>query len=136
MSEDNYVRILNGNDVKKILLVDDSSLVRNNLKRIISSIPNLHFAGEASDLDTAIRFIDELKPDILILDINLGLDSGIDVLTMLKNNVSRPIIIMFTIYSQGAFKKKAAKLGADYFFDKNKEIESLFEILIKLSEID
>lgn len=120
--------------MKNILLVDDSSLLRNNLKRIISSIPNLHLAGEALDSTTALRLVDELKPDILILDIDLIQGSGIEVLSKLKNDKSRPTTIMFTNYSQDAFKKATAKLGADYFFDKNKDIDELFEILKKLSQ--
>ncbi len=119
--------------MKNVLLVDDSGLLRDNLKRIISSIPNLHLVGEALDSATALRLVDELEPDILILDIDLIQGNGIDVLTKMKKNRSRPTTIMFTNYSQDAFKKAAAKLGANYFFDKNEDIDELFEILKKLA---
>lgn len=119
--------------MKSVLLVDDSSLLRNNLKRIISSIPNLHLIGEALDSATALRLIDELKPDILILDIDLIRGSGIDVLAEMKDDKLRPTTIMFTNYSQNGFKKAVAKLGAKYFFDKNEDIDELIELLKKLS---
>lgn len=119
--------------MKKILLVDDSSLLRNNLKRIIASIPNLHLVGEAVDSVTALRLIDELKPDVMVLDIDLMHGSGIEILSKLKKDKSRPITIIFTNYSQDAFRKAAEKLGVNYFFDKNKDIDNLFEILKRLS---
>ncbi len=119
--------------MKNVLLVDDSGLLRNNLKRVISSIPNLHLVGEALDSATALRLVDELKPDILILDIDLIQGNGIDVLTKMKKDRSRPTTIMFTNYSQDAFKKATSKLGANYFFDKNDGIDELFEILKKLA---
>lgn len=119
--------------MKNILLVDDSSLLRNNLKRIISSIPELNLVGEALDSTTALRLVEELKPDILILDIDLLQGNGIDVLTKIKNNNTHPTTIMFTNYSQNAFRKAAAKLGANYFLDKNEDIDDLFELLRKLS---
>ncbi|MBA4405986.1 hypothetical protein C0389_01800 [bacterium] len=125
--------MLNGKDVKKILLVDDSSLLRNNLKRIIASIPNLNLVGEAVDSTTTLRLIDELKPDVMVLDINLMHGSGIEVLSKLKKAKSRPITIIFTNYSQAAFRKAAEKLGVNYFFDKNEDIDNLFEILKRLS---
>ena len=119
--------------MKNILLVDDSSLLRNNLKRIISSIPELNLVGEALDSTTALRLVYQLKPDILILDIDLIQGNGIDVLTKIKNDNTRPTTIMFTNYSQDAFRKAAAKLGANYFLDKNEDIDDLFELLKKLS---
>lgn len=119
--------------LKKVLLVDDSSLVRNDLKRLIASIPNLHLIGEALDSTTAIRLIDSIMPDIIILDINLIQGNGIEVLAKMNHYKPLPTVIVFTNHSGNAFRKAAEKLGASYFFDKNNEIESLIEIITKLS---
>jgi len=119
--------------LKKILLVDDSSLLRNNLKKILISIPNLKLVGEALDSDSALRLNNELKPDIIILDIDLLQGNGIEVLTKIKKEPHLPIIIMFTNYSENAFRKATTKLGANYFFDKSDDINGLIEVLKNLS---
>jgi DNA-binding NarL/FixJ family response regulator len=119
--------------LKKILLVDDSSLLRNNLKKILVSIPTLQLVGEAVDSDSAIKLNNEQKPDIIILDIDLLKGNGIEVLTRIKNEPHLPIIIMFTNYSESAFRKATKKLGADYFFDKSDDINGLIEVLKNLS---
>lgn len=115
------------------MLVDDSSLLRNNLKKILVSIPTLQLVGEAVDSDSAIRLNIEQKPDIIILDIDLLKGSGINVLTSIKNEAHLPTIIMFTNYADNAFRKATAKLGASYFFDKSDDINDLIEVLKNLS---
>lgn len=128
-----YFYLTNESTLKKILIIDDSSLLRNNLKKIFISIPNLKLVGEAVDSDSAIRLNNELKPDIIILDIDLLQGNGIEVLTRIKNEPHLPIIIMFTNYSENAFRKATAKLGANYFFDKSDDINGLIEVLKNLS---
>jgi len=120
--------------VKRVLIVDDSSLLRNGLKRIIFAIPDLILCGEAPDFETAVSLINKLMPDILILDIDLSPGSGIDVLNSIKESDSKPVIVVFTNYSQEAYRNKMAELGATYFFDKSSDIDKLIDVLKKLSE--
>ncbi|MGK9476810.1 response regulator [Melioribacter sp. OK-6-Me] len=119
--------------MKRVLIVDDSSIVRQNLKKIIDSIDGIELYGEAEDYQSAIEKIKNEMPDILILDINLGEKSGIDILYKIKNRSnSEPIVIMFTNYTDPIFRK-AAK-DAEYFFDKSTEIDKLITTLQELGK--
>lgn len=117
--------------MKRVLIVDDSSIVRQNLKKIIDSIEGIELYDEAEDYQSAIEKIKNAMPDILILDINLGEKSGIDILYKVKGRLnSEPIVIMFTNYTDPIFRK-AAK-DAEYFFDKSTEIDKLITTLQEL----
>jgi two-component system response regulator LytT len=117
--------------MKKVLIVDDSHIVRPNLKKIIDSIEGIELYDEAEDYQSAIEKIVDETPDILILDINLGEQSGIDILYKIKSGLnSKPIVIMFTNYTDPIFRKAAKE--AEYFFDKSADIEKLISTLKKL----
>ncbi|AFN74480.1 response regulator receiver protein [Melioribacter roseus P3M-2] len=117
--------------MKKVLIVDDSHIVRHNLKKIIDSIEGIELYDEAEDYQSAIEKIVDETPDILILDINLGEQSGIDILYKIKSGLnSKPIVIMFTNYTDPIFRKAAKE--AEYFFDKSADIEKLISTLKKL----
>jgi DNA-binding NarL/FixJ family response regulator len=119
--------------MKKILIVDDSAILRKDLRKLFQTIKNIEVAGEAIDSAGALRQCEALKPDIMILDIELKNGNGIEVLTKVKKCSRSPIIIMFTNYSNSAFKKAAEHLGAGYFFDKTNDVEKLVSTLINLS---
>lgn len=119
--------------MKKILIVDDSATLRKDLKKLLNPIKSIEVIGEAIDAASAMRQCNALKPDIMILDINLKNGSGIDVLEKMKKCPQSPVTIMFTNYSKGEFQKATKHLGADYFFDKTNDIEKLIDTLTNLS---
>lgn len=119
--------------MKKILIVDDSATLRKDIKKLLNPIKSIEVIGEAIDAASAMRQCNALKPDIMILDINLKNGSGIDVLEKMKKCPQSPVTIMFTNYSKGEFQKATKRLGADYFFDKTNDIEKLIDTLTNLS---
>jgi DNA-binding NarL/FixJ family response regulator len=115
--------------MKKVLIVDDSQVLRDDLKKILGTIENLELVGEAENAQKAVQLVRKLNPDIVILDINLQIGNGIDVLNILRKNSLTCTIIMFTNYASNAFKVLTQKLGAKYFFDKSNNIEDLIDTL-------
>lgn len=118
--------------MKRILIVDDSVVLRNDIRKLIKPIERLEIVGEAVDAENALRLVETLNPDIMILDINLKDSNGIEVLKKIKKTSPLPITIMFTNYAKSEFQERAKRLGADYFFDKTKDIEALLSTLTKL----
>jgi|SRR5580658_3714533 two-component system LytT family response regulator len=84
----------------RILIVDDEAPARARLRQMIASQEGFEIAGEASTGVEAIRLVSELKPDVMLLDIQMPACSGIDVASSLPN--PRPQIIFCTAHDQHA----------------------------------
>lgn len=119
--------------MKNILIVDDSAEIRETLSKLLKTIDGLIIAGEADNYPSAINNFENLKPDTVILDIDLPIGNGIDILTEMKKIDPNVTIIMFTNYSNHTLKKMAIKQGADFFLDKSSDIDKLTEILTELA---
>lgn len=85
----------------KTLIVDDSRLARNEIKRLLKEFDNVNIVGEASNVDDAIEKITELKPDLIFLDIQMPGKSGFDLLEELE---TVPEVIFSTAYDEHALK--------------------------------
>ena len=116
----------------KVFIADDSILILERLKTMLSDLPEIDIVGEADDGIQAQKAVKELSPDVVILDIKMpGLD-GIDVLKDIKNNNRNITVIMLTNYPYPQYRKKCMELGADYFFRKSTEFENVMEALKQL----
>jgi len=119
----------------KIAIVEDSNHIRKNLIKFISAIKDAEVVGEAEDVDPAIILIEEKKPDIVVLDIELKNSNGFNLLYKIKNFPQKsPVVMMFSNLSSISYKEKALKAKADYFFDKTNDFDELvmtIESLIK-----
>lgn len=76
-----------------------------------------------------MKFIEEEKPDLVLLDINLPGKSGIELLRKIKGSGSECEVIMITNHADDYYKKVCRDLGADYFLDKSIEFSMLPEII-------
>lgn len=85
----------------KTIIIDDERLAREEVKRALKGIPEFDIVGEASNVDEALIMIEELKPDILFLDIHMPEKSGFDLLEELT---TVPEVIFTTAYDQYAVK--------------------------------
>lgn len=85
----------------KTLVVDDSRLARNELKRLLKEFDNVQVVGEAASVDEAKEKIAELKPDLIFLDIQMPGKSGFDLLEELE---VVPEVIFSTAYDEHALK--------------------------------
>jgi len=116
----------------KVLIVDDSKIVCNGLRQMLSDIADVNVVGEAYNAGNAIKAILELKPDVVILDIRLPGKSGIEVLKDIRDKKLPIRVIMLTNYPYPQYRKKCEELGADYFIDKVTEIEKIKEVIEQL----
>ena len=85
----------------KALIIDDSRLARNELKRLLEEYDNVKMVGEAANAEEAQLKIDELKPDLLFLDIQMPGKDGFELLEELE---FAPYTIFTTAYSDYAIK--------------------------------
>ncbi len=102
----------------RTLIVDDSIIVRKNLKKHFSSNPNIDVVGEAQDGGRAIQQFEELKPDLITLDIQMPGINGVDVLKKIKSISPDVKILMLSSMRQDPLIINALDLGAEQFLYK------------------
>ena len=85
----------------KTVIVEDSRLARNELKELIKNHPEIEMVGEAENVDDGVVLIEEVKPDLLLLDINMPEKDGFELLEMLHEV---PITVFTTAYDEYAIK--------------------------------
>ena len=116
----------------KLLIVDDSALLRKRLTYMITEFIGIKNIEQAEDVPTAIEAIRKEKPDVVVLDIQMPGGSGIDVLKKVQEKDQKPIFIVFTNYPYPRFRKSCLAAGADFFLDKSFDHNELFVVLKKL----
>lgn len=117
----------------KILIVDDSTLIRERLSSVISAIPGVDAVYHAENADEAIQKLNAVTPDVAILDIRMPKGNGFSVLKHIKQEKPRTLVIMLTNYPYEQYKKKAFELGADYFFDKSTSTDDAINVVEKFA---
>lgn len=116
----------------KILIVDDSKILRIRLTRVISEIKGMEIVGEAETQSQALRLIVKLKPDVVMLDIRLKTGSGIKVLENITKRSIKTEVIVCTNYANHQYRRRCQELGAKYFLEKATEFEKIPRVLRKI----
>jgi DNA-binding NarL/FixJ family response regulator len=120
-------------DILRVLLVDESSIVRERLKAFLSEVPKVEIVGQAENEPDALDLIERLNPEVVVLDIQLCDRSGIDLLQKIKKEKRPPLVAILTNLSDPQYRKKCLDVGADFFFDKSSEFEKVAEVIKKAS---
>ena len=84
----------------RVMIVDDEQPARDRLRRLLSGFDDIHIIGMAESGEEAIEFIDKLRPDLVLLDIQMPGCSGIEVVSSLPS--PRPKIVFCTAYDRYA----------------------------------
>ena len=114
-----------------IVIVDDHSIIRQGVKQILELEEFIKVIGEAGDGQKAIETIISLEPDVALLDINMPVFNGIEVIKKLKELKSRTKIILFTIHSEKEYLQEALNSGAIGYVLKDAESHILIESIKK-----
>jgi DNA-binding NarL/FixJ family response regulator len=116
----------------RIVTVDDSPLIAQRLRTLLNDVREVEFLGNAETIQSALEFIEEKKPHVVFLDINLAHDkprNGIDLLNALRKTYPVMKIIMLTNLSDSRYRDMCRSFGADHFFDKSEDFDRIPEML-------
>jgi DNA-binding NarL/FixJ family response regulator len=99
-------------DSIRVLLVEDHAVVRAGLRMLIESWPRVVVVGEAGDRADALRLVAEQQPNIILLDLDLGADSGLDFLPQLLDRAPAAHVLLLTGVDDPEQHQRAVRLGA------------------------
>lgn len=108
-----------------VMLADDHRIVRQGLRAILNAVPEFRLIGEASDGLEAVRLVERLKPDVLVLDLSMpGLD-GLEVARQVTRRPPRPHVVVLSMHSTDLHVHKAFQAGATAYVLKDAGAEHL-----------
>lgn len=118
----------------KIFIADDHLLIREGLKKLLQYESDLKIVGESDNPQDTIKYVTENDVDILILDINLPGQSGLDILKQLKTFKPDLHVLMLSMYPEGQFAERTLKAGASGYLTKEAATEELINAIHKVAK--
>lgn len=113
----------------EVMLVDDHELMREGLKQLLELEPCINIVAQARNGKEAVEEAIKHNPDIVLLDINMPVMNGIDVLKRFKDLGIKSKVIMLTIHEEREYLFETMKIGADGYILKDSDSNSLIEAI-------
>jgi two-component system OmpR family response regulator len=115
----------------RVYVVEDSPIIRERVIEHIQDCGSGEVVGCAETEDEAMSGILKLRPDAVVLDIQLRVGNGFNVMRRLAvlPAADRPVVIVFSNHASPDFRRRAVSAGAHYFIDKGSEFNHLGDLL-------
>ncbi|MFA7044346.1 MAG: response regulator transcription factor, partial [Bacteroidales bacterium] len=117
----------------KVLIADDHAIVREGVKQIVKTLPEVTLIEEATDGNDAFSKICNTEYDLVILDISMPGMSGLDVLQRIKDRNIQTHLLIFSFYPQEQYAIRAFKLGASGYLSKDSAFDELAKAIRKIA---
>jgi DNA-binding NarL/FixJ family response regulator len=104
-----------------VLLADDHSMIREGLKQLLELDGDIKVIGEAGNGEACLQLIEELKPDVVLLDINMPQVNGLEVLEQLRESGSKQKVLILTIDNEVEYLMRAVDIGVSGYLLKDSE---------------
>jgi len=121
-------------DCCKIFIIDDHTVVREGLKKLINQEPDMMVCGEAEDGPSAVNRLFDTKPDLVIVDISLSSSNGIDLIKSMKLRYPDVPILVFSMHEESVYAERALRAGASGYVMKFATPAVLIEAIRKVRQ--
>jgi CheY-like chemotaxis protein len=118
-----------------VLVVEDSSILRPRLVGILGELGARVVVIEAADPASATQAFRSAHPDAVVLDLSLRGGSGFDVLREIRRAPDSTLVIVFTNHTEEPYRRRCLEGGADFFFDKSKDLPRMLEVLRERAQL-
>jgi DNA-binding NarL/FixJ family response regulator len=115
--------------MKRVLIIDDSEVIRDRLKALLSETEQVAAVETADSARQGLALLRSSTHDVVILDLRLPDRSGLAVLQEIKAKYPAMCVAILTNYPYAVYRKRCTELGADFFFDKSTEFEKVAGII-------
>lgn len=103
----------------RVLVVDDHAIVRQGIRQVLEAEAGFMVIGEAGNADEAIAQAEAGVPDVVVLDVSLPGESGLEVARRLKRLLPTTMILMLSVYDNTEYVLEAVRAGADGYVLKD-----------------
>ena len=109
----------------RLVIAEDHTILREGLKALLSSRPDLEVVGEAVDGREAVRAVQELMPDLLLLDLSMPRSNGLEALKEIKRISPQTKVLVLTVHKTEDYVFTALQAGADGYILKDSSSSEL-----------
>jgi len=118
---------MNTVEAKKIYLVDDHPVVTKGIALVLNEEPDLVVCGSSDDIDHVLRDINNMKPDLVVVDISLKEANGLDLVKALKTRYPNLKTMILSMHDESLYAERALKSGARGYLMKNEVSETIVD---------
>lgn len=119
---------------KRVLLVDDHPLMRAGLTKLINSLPDFEVCGEVAEARMTLDAVHECKPDLVLLDISMQGESGLEVLKEIKAQHPKVHVLILSMHDETVFAPRALRAGAAGYVSKNDASDQIVTALRRVAQ--
>lgn len=120
----------------RILIADDHSMVREGFRQLLQLEDEFEVVGEAANGEAALELINELQPDVILLDINMPKKNGLEVLEDLRKLKTKTKTLILTIHNEVEYLIKAVEIGCNGYLLKDSSFQTLKEAITLVNNGD
>jgi DNA-binding NarL/FixJ family response regulator len=117
---------------KAILIVDDHPILRRGLAALIESAPDLTVCGEAASRPAALKLVRETRPDLVIVDLSLGDDHGLDLIKAMKRHHPKIPVLVLSMHDESVYAERSLRAGAMGYVTKRQLDDTLLLAIHRL----
>ncbi len=115
---------------RRVLIADDLPQTRDGLRALLSILPEIEIVAEAADGREAVRLVQAVQPDVVLMDVCMPNMDGLDATQSIKTSRPETKVIVLTIHA--SYQIEALAAGADAFFVKGSSTEELLQAVSSL----
>ena len=112
-----------------VLLTDDHALVRSGIRRLLEDSKQVKIVGEAARGEDSLQMVQDLKPDVILMDVNMPGIGGVETCRRILQRNSKQKIIVLTVHSEQNFPKRMLEIGAKGYLTKECGVDEMLEAI-------
>ena len=109
----------------QVVLADDHTMFREGLRKLLRDVEDIEIVGEASDGEEALQIVEELQPDVVVMDVHMKRMNGVRTTQLLLERPSPPAVIILTMSYQNDYLFEAIRAGVRGYYLKESDAETL-----------
>ncbi|MEX2598727.1 MAG: response regulator transcription factor [Dehalococcoidia bacterium] len=113
----------------RVVLVDDHAMVRQGIRERLAKETDINVVGEAETRDDGLALVEQLQPDVVVLDIRLRQDSGIEIAKHIRRHYPAIKILILSAYDYDQYVRALARVGVDGYISKENSQEELVQAI-------